>query len=156
TARAIFARFVEAGGNFLDTADAYTNGTSEELVGKFAREMKNRDALVIATKFTFATRQGDPNGGGNGRKHMGEGLEASLRRLKTDYVDLYWMHAWDVLTPIEEVMSTLDALVRSGKVRYIGFSDVPAWYLARAQTIAEWRGFERACALQLEYSLVER
>jgi aryl-alcohol dehydrogenase-like predicted oxidoreductase len=156
TARAIFARYLEAGGNFIDTANGYTNGTSEELIGGFLRDMQNRDAVVLATKYTFGTRPGDPNGGGNGRKHTLEALEASLRRLKTDYVDLYWMHAWDVLTPVEEVMSTLDTLVKSGKVRYIGLSDTPAWYLARAQTIAEWRGFERVCALQLEYSLVER
>lgn len=156
TARAIFARFLEAGGNFVDTADGYTNGKSEELIGKFMREMKNRDSIVLATKYTFNTRPGDPNGGGNGRKHLIEALDASLRRLQTDYVDVYWMHCWDVLTPVEEVMSTLDALVRAGKVRYIGLSDTPAWYLARAQTIAEWRGYERVCALQLEYSLVER
>jgi aryl-alcohol dehydrogenase-like predicted oxidoreductase len=156
TARTIFARYLEAGGNFIDTADGYTNGTSEQLIGTFMKDMNNRDSIVLATKYTFAGRLGDPNGGGNGRKHTIEALEASLRRLQTDYVDLYWMHCWDALTPVEEVMSTLDALVRSGKVRYIGLSDTPAWYLARAQTIAEWRGFEKVCALQLEYSLVER
>jgi aryl-alcohol dehydrogenase-like predicted oxidoreductase len=155
-ARAIFARFLEAGGNFVDTADGYTEGKSEELLGKFMKEMKNRDALVVASKYTFSTRPGDPNGGGNGRKHLREAVEASLRRLQTDYLDLYWMHTWDVLTPAEEVMSTLDALVRAGKIRYFGLSDTPAWYVARAQTLAEWRGWERICALQLEYSLVER
>jgi aryl-alcohol dehydrogenase-like predicted oxidoreductase len=156
TARAILHRYLEAGGNFVDTADGYTNGRSEELLGKFLSESGERDRVVLATKFTFSTRPGDPNGGGNGRKHMLSALEASLRRLKTDYVDLYWVHNWDTLTPVEEVMASLDAAVRSGKVRYIGLSDTPAWYVARAQTIAEWRGWERLCALQLEYSLVER
>lgn len=156
SARSIFRRYVEAGGNFIDTADLYTNGTSEQFIGKFMKEMSNRDSLVVATKFTFNPRAGDPNGGGNSRKHIYEAVEGSLRRLGTDYIDLYWLHCWDTLTPEEEVMSALDALVRSGKVRYIGLSDTPAWYLARCQTIAEWRGWERVCALQLEYSLVER
>ncbi len=156
TSRAVFNRFLEAGGNFIDTANGYTNGRSEQLIGKFMKEDGDRDEIVLATKFTFSTRPGDPNGGGNGRKHLLESVDASLRRLQTDYIDLYWMHTWDTMTPAEEVMSTLDALVRSGKVRYIGLSDTPAWYVARAQTLAEWRGWERVCALQLEYSLVER
>jgi len=156
TCRALLRRYVEAGGNFVDTADLYTNGRSEELLGKLMAEGDLRDRLVVATKFTFNARPGDPNAGGNGRKNVLRALEGSLRRLGTDYVDLYWLHAWDGLTPAEEVMSTFDALVRSGKVRHVGLSDVPAWYLARAQTIAEWRGFERVAALQLEYSLVER
>ena len=156
TARAIFDRFLDAGGNFVDTADGYTQGTSETLIGKFMKASGKRDSIVLATKYTFNLRAGDPNAGGNGRKHVMEAIEGSLRRLRTDYIDLYWLHAWDTITPVEEVMSSLDALVRSGKVRYIGLSDTPAWYLARAQTIAEWRGFERVSALQLEYSLVER
>jgi aryl-alcohol dehydrogenase-like predicted oxidoreductase len=156
TARAIFERFLAAGGNFVDTADGYTNGTSETLIGKFMKSAGNRESIVLATKFTFSKRPGDPNGGGNGRKHMIEAVDASLERLQTDYIDLYWMHNWDMVTPVEEVMRAFDDLVRSGKVRYIGLSDVPAWYLARAQTIAEWRGSERIAALQLEYSLVER
>jgi aryl-alcohol dehydrogenase-like predicted oxidoreductase len=155
-ARAIFDRYLEAGGNFVDTADGYTNGKSEELIGQFMKEKKNRDEIVLATKFTFNARPGDPNAGGNGRKNIHRALEGSLRRLGTDYVDLYWLHAWDRLTPIEEVMHTLDALVSSGKVRYIGFSNTPGWYLARAQTLAELQGLERVCALQLEYSLAER
>lgn len=154
--RALFRRYVEAGGNFVDTADLYVNGRSEELLGAFMREAGHRDRLVVATKFTFNARPGDPNAGGNGRKNILRALEGSLRRLGTDYVDLYWLHAWDGLTPVEEVMATLDALVRAGKVRHVGLSDVPAWYLARAQTLAEWRGWERVAALQLEYSLVER
>ena len=154
--RAMFRRYVEAGGNFVDTADGYTNGRSEELVGQFTKEMGNRDRLVLATKFTFNAVPGDPNAGGNGRKNIHRALEGSLRRLQTDYLDLYWLHAWDGLTPVEEVLSTLDALVHQGKVRHVGFSDTPAWYLAHAQGLAWWRGFEPLCALQLEYSLVER
>lgn len=156
TARAVFRRYTEAGGNFIDTADLYTNGKSEELLGKFIADAKNRDSLVLATKFTFTARLGDPNAGGNSRKHIIEAVNGSLRRLKTDYIDLYWLHCWDRFTPVEEVMYALDTLVRQGKVHYIGLSDVPAWYLARAQTIAELRGWERICALQLEYSLCER
>lgn len=155
-ARQILARYLDAGGNFVDTADVYTNGKSEELVGKLLKERGDRGRVVLATKFSFGTRSGDPNGGGNSRKHIRQALEASLRRMQTDYVDLYWLHAWDGLTPVREVMSTFDDLVREGLVRYIGFSDVPAWYLAQAQTLADLRGSERVCALQVEYSLLER
>ncbi|PTL83172.1 aldo/keto reductase [Vitiosangium sp. GDMCC 1.1324] len=156
TAHRILARYLEAGGNFLDTADGYTGGTSEQLIGEYFAQHGGRDNAVIATKFTVNTSPGDPNAGGNGRKNIYRALEGSLRRLKTDYVDLYWLHAWDGLTPVEEVMGTLTDLVREGKVRYIGLSDVPAWYFARAQTLAEREGLERIAALQLEYSLVER
>lgn len=156
TSRQVLDRYLEAGGNFLDTADMYSGGRSEELLGKFLAESGKRDRVALATKFTFGHAAGDPNAGGNGRKNIYQALEASLRRLQTDYVDLYWLHAWDGLTPVEEVMRALDDLVRAGKVRYIGLSDTPAWYLARAQTMAELRGYERICALQLEYSLVER
>jgi aryl-alcohol dehydrogenase-like predicted oxidoreductase len=152
----MFRAYLDAGGNFVDTADLYTGGRSEEILGQLMREAGNRDQLVVATKFTFNARPGDPNAGGNGRKNILRALEGSLRRLGTDYVDLLWLHAWDGVTPVEEVMATLDALVRAGRVRHLGLSDVPAWYLARAQTLAEWRGWERICALQLEYSLVER
>ena len=155
-AREIFERYLEAGGNFIDTADMYTGGHSEEMLGKFIQETKSRDRVVLATKFTFNAEPGNPNAGGNGRKNIYRALEGSLRRLQTDYIDLYWLHAWDGVTPVEEVMDTLDALVRSGKVRYVGLSDTPAWYLARAQTLAELRGYERISALQLEYSLIER
>ncbi|MDX2175614.1 MAG: aldo/keto reductase [Candidatus Sumerlaeia bacterium] len=153
---AIYRRYLDAGGNFVDTANFYTQGTSETLLGKFMKGAKNRDRVVLATKFTLGMHPGDPNGGGNGRKNIIESLEASLRRLQTDYVDLYWLHMYDGMTPVEEVMRTLDALVRSGKVRHIGFSDTPAWYLAKGQTYAELRGFEPLCALQLEYSLITR
>ncbi|MBK9516682.1 MAG: aldo/keto reductase [Anaeromyxobacter sp.] len=156
TARSLFRRYVEAGGNFIDTADLYVNGRSEELLGTFMKDAGNRHRLVVASKFTFNAHPGDPNAGGNGRKNILRALEGSLRRLGTDYLDLYWLHAWDGLTPAEEVMATFDALVRSGTVRHVGLSDVPAWYLARAQTLAEWRGWEPVAALQLEYSLVER
>lgn len=154
TARQILDRYLDAGGNFIDTADMYTGGKSEEMLGQFLKG--RRDHVVLATKFHFNAFPGDPNAGGNGRKHMMDAVEASLKRLQTDYIDLYWLHAWDAITPVEEVMSGLDSLVRAGKIRYIGLSDTPAWYLARAQTLAEWRGWEKVCALQLEYSLVER
>ena len=153
---ALLDRYLDAGGNFVDTADLYTNGSSETIVGEYLAETGRRDSVVLATKFSFSTRPGDPNAGGNSRKNMLRAVEGSLKRLRTDYIDLYWLHAWDGLTPVEEVMSTLDTLVRSGKVRYLGLSDVPAWYLTRAQTIAQLRGLERIAALQLEYSLVER
>jgi len=154
--RAIFGRYIEAGGNFLDTADLYTAGKSEEMLGQFVKDGGLRDRLVIATKFTFNGDKGNPNGGGNGRKNLYRALEGSLRRLKTDYIDLYWLHAWDTVTPVEEVITTLNYLVREGKIRHYGFSDTPAWYVARAQTLAEKEGKERLIALQLEYSLVER
>lgn len=155
-ARQIFDRYVDQGGNFVDTANLYTGGKSEQMVGKFINEKKLRDRIVLATKFTFNTEQGNPNTGGNGRKNIYQALEASLRRLQTDYIDLYWLHAWDLVTPAEEVVSTLNDLVGHGKIRYYGFSDTPAWYAARAQTLAEKEGKERLIALQLEYSLVER
>jgi aryl-alcohol dehydrogenase-like predicted oxidoreductase len=154
--RAIFDRYIERGGNFLDTADGYTAGHSEELVGKFVSERKLRDNVVIATKFTFNGQPGNPNAGGNGRKNIYRALEGSLRRLKTDYIDLYWLHAWDTVTPVEEVISTFNDLVREGKILHYGFSDTPAWYVARAQTLAEKEGKEPLIALQLEYSLAER
>ena len=155
-ARQVFDRYVDQGGNFLDTADAYTNGKSEELVGQFIDERGLRERVVLATKFTFNADPSSPNAGGNGRKNIYRALEGSLRRLKTDYVDLYWMHVWDKITPVEEVIYTLNDLVRAGRIRHYGFSDVPAWYVARAQTLAEKEGKERLIALQLEYSLAER
>lgn len=155
-ARAVFDRYIDRGGNFLDTADAYTEGHSEELLGKFIRESGLRDRLVVATKFTFNPQPGNPNAGGNGRKNIYRALKGSLQRLQTDYIDLYWLHAWDTVTPVEEVISTLNDLVREGKIRHYGFSDTPAWYVARAYTLAEKEGKERPNALQFEYSLVER
>ena len=156
TARGVFDRYIDAGGNFIDTADGYTEGHSEELLGKFISERGLRDRVVLATKFTFNLEAGNPNAGGNGRKNIYRALEGSLRRLQTDYIDLYWLHAWDTITPVEEVVSTLNDLVRSGKIRYYGFSDTPAWYVARAKTLADKEGKVPLVALQLEYSLVER
>src|SRR3977135_3905733 len=131
-ARLIFGRYLEKGGNFVDTADMYTSGKSEELVGKFIKDAKARDQVVLATKFTFNAQPGNPNAGGNGRKNIYRAIEGSLRRLQTDYIDLYWMHAWDMVTPVEEVIASHVMLPKAGKVRYIGFSDVPAWYVGGA------------------------
>jgi aryl-alcohol dehydrogenase-like predicted oxidoreductase len=156
TARSVFLRYLEAGGNFVDTAVNYAGGRSEQLLGAFIEETGTRDQVVVATKFSVATRPGDPNSGGNGRKNILASLDTSLRRLRTDFVDLYWLHMWDGLTPVEEVMSTLDALVRIGKVRAIGLSNTPSWYAAKAQLTAAARGWEPVAALQLEYSLAER
>src|SRR5262245_42119227 len=156
TAGAILDRYLQAGGNFLDTADGYVEGRSEEMLGRLIAERRIRDRMVLATKFTFNAESGNPNAGGNGRKNVYRALEGSLRRLGTDYVDLYWLHAWDTVTPVEEVVATLTDLVRAGKIRHYGFSDVPAWYAAKAQTTAAHLGKEPAIALQLEYSLVER
>ncbi len=156
TAFALLDDYLGAGGNFIDTADGYTHGTSERILGEYFQQHGSRDRVVLATKFSFGARAGDPNAGGNGRKNIYQALDGSLARLQTDYVDVYWLHAWDGLTPVEEVVNTLDDLVRHGKIRYYGLSDVPAWYAARAETIAELRGQERPIALQLEYSLIER
>jgi aryl-alcohol dehydrogenase-like predicted oxidoreductase len=156
TARQLFNTFVDAGGNLIDTADLYTNGTSETWLGKFISERNLRDRTVITTKFTYNAEPGNPNAGGNGRKNILRAVEGSLKRLGTDYIDLYILHTWDTITPAEEVMRTLDDLVRSGKVRHVGLSDTPAWYAARSQTLAQWRGYEPISTMQLEYSLVER
>jgi aryl-alcohol dehydrogenase-like predicted oxidoreductase len=153
-ARQIYDAYRAAGGNFLDTANVYTNGTSEEFVGEFIQD--HRQEVVLATKYTNAGPGKDPNASGNHRKSMVQALEASLRRLKTDYVDLYWMHIWDKMTPVEEVMRAFDDVVRQGKVLYIGVSDAPAWWIAQANTLADLRGWTKFIGLQIEYSLVER
>ena len=153
---AIFNAYVEAGGNFIDTADVYAGGRSEELVGGYIASRRLRDHVVLATKFGFNAGPGNPNAGGNGRKNIHRALEGSLRRLQTDYVDLYWLHAWDMVTPAEEVLQTLGDLVRAGKIRYFGFSDMPAWYTAQAATLATTHGTPGPIAMQLAYSLVER
>ncbi|MBX3510514.1 MAG: aldo/keto reductase [Hyphomonadaceae bacterium] len=155
-ARKIFDGYLEAGGNFIDTANIYANGESEEMLGRFLASSGRREQVVLASKFSLNTAPGDPNAGGNGRNAIYRALDASLKRLRTDYLDLYWLHAWDTITPIEEVVETLDDLVRSGKIRYVGLSDVPAWIMARAQTYAELRGRTRVAALQVEYSLLDR
>lgn len=150
----VFDAFVEAGGNFIDTANNYTNGTSETLVGEFTRA--ERDHLVIATKYTLSEYASDPNFGGNHRKNMRRSVEGSLRRLGTDYIDLLWLHMWDGITPVDEVMRALDDLVRAGKVLYVGISDTPAWVVAQANTLADLRGWSCFVAYQGEYSLASR
>ncbi|UCE03064.1 MAG: aldo/keto reductase [Candidatus Latescibacterota bacterium] len=152
--RRMFDAFADAGGNFIDTANRYTEGTSEKLVGEFTRS--DRERFVIATKYTLFTRREDPNFSGNHRKNMVQSLEASLKRLGSEYVDLYWVHAWDFTTAVDEVMRALDDLVRQGKVLHVGVSDTPAWVVSRANTLAELRGWAAFVALQIRYSLVDR
>src|ERR1043165_2171122 len=155
--KAILDRFLAKGGNFIDTANGYTKGHSEAIIGDhLGRDRAKRDRVVIATKFLTNMYRGDPNGGGAGRKAIVAQCEQSLRRLQTDYIDLYWMHAWDSTTPIDETLRALDDLVRDGKVRFLGFSDTPAWKCAQAQTVASFRGWAPLIALQIEYSLLER
>lgn len=156
TSRKLFDTYRAAGGNFIDTADMYSGGTSEQWLGEILRSTNSRDEIVLATKFSFNTQPGNPNSGGNGRKNILRAVDNSLRRLQTDYIDLYIMHVWDRTTPVEEVASTLNDLVRAGKIRHIGLSDAPAWYVARFTTLADLRGWERPATLQLEYSLVAR
>ncbi len=153
----IIDRYIELGGNFIDTANFYTKSHSEQILGDhIGRNKARRDRLVIATKFSGNLYPGDPNGGGSSRKAIVGAAENSLRRLQTDYIDLYWLHIWDKNTPIEETMAALDDLVRAGKVRYIGVSDTPAWKVAQANTLAQFRGWSAFAALQIEYSLLER
>lgn len=150
----IFEAYANAGGNFVDTAVNYTNGTSEQFVGEFTAS--DRAHFVLATKYTLFTRHGDPNAAGNHRKNMVQSLEASLKRLKTDYVDLYWVHAWDFTTPVEEVMRALDDMLRAGKILHAGISDTPAWVVSRANMLAELRGWTPFVGLQVRYSLIDR
>ena len=153
----IIGAFLERGGNFVDTANFYTKGHSEKIIGDFiAQDRARRERMVLATKFFGNLYPGEPNGGGAGRKAILAQCEQSLRRLQTDYIDLYWLHMNDRFTPIEETLRALDDLVASGKVRYIGFSDTPAWRAAQAQTIAHFRGWAPLISLQIEYSLLER
>ncbi len=153
--RAVFNAYVEAGGNFIDTADVYSSGRSEEMLGGFIADRGLRDRIVIATKAGFAAGQG-PHAGGNGAKHLHAALDGSLRRLRTHYVDLFWLHVWDSVTPAEELLETMAALVRSGKIRYWGMSNAPAWYVAKLATLAAVRGMPGPIALQYFYSLVNR
>lgn len=152
----IFEAYAKAGGNFIDTANRYTEGTSEKFVVDFISS--SRDSFVLATKYTLFNpgRKDDVLSSGNSRKNLVYSLEKSLKRLKTDYIDLYWVHAWDYLTPVEEVMRTLDDMVRAGKILYIGISDTPAWIVSQANTLAELRGWTQFVALQVEYSLIQR
>jgi aryl-alcohol dehydrogenase-like predicted oxidoreductase len=152
--RRVFDAYLAAGGNFIDTANIYTGGTSERMLSRMIAAERAR--LVLATKYSMTTDPKDPNAGGNSRKNLRQSLDASLKRLGTDYVDLYWVHAWDGMTPLDELLRALDDAVRAGKVLYTGFSNVPAWVVARAQTLAELQGWSRFVALQLHYSLAER
>jgi aryl-alcohol dehydrogenase-like predicted oxidoreductase len=152
--RKIFNAYVNAGGNFIDTANKYTEGASEKYIGEFIAS--DRDRFVLATKYTSSTRRGDPNAGGNHRKSMVQSLEASLERLNTDYIDLYWVHAWDQTTPVEEMMRALDDLVKAGKILYAGISDAPSWIVSQANTLANLRGWTEFTGLQIEYSLIQR
>src|SRR3981189_2075371 len=153
-AQKVYETYREAGGNFIDTANFYTNGTSERFLGEFIRG--DRQSVVLATKYSNAAPGNDPSAAGNHRKNMMQAVEASLRRLQTDYIDLYWVHIWDQITPVEEVMRGLDDLVRQGKVLYVGISDAPAWWIAQANTLAQLRGWSPFTGLQVEYSLIER
>lgn len=153
----IIDRYIALGGNFIDTANFYTRSHSEKIIGDhIGRHPARRDRLVIATKFSGNLYPGDPNGGGSGRKSVIAACDNSLRRLQTDYIDLYWLHMWDANTPIEETMAALDDLVRAGKVRYVGVSDTPAWKIVEANLIARFRGWSPFIGLQIEYSLLER
>jgi aryl-alcohol dehydrogenase-like predicted oxidoreductase len=152
--RKVYDAFLEAGGNFIDTANLYTNGSSEQLLGKFMG--RDRERLVLATKFSASSPTNDPNASGNQRKNMVQAVEASLKQLNTDYIDLYWLHIWDGLTPVEEVMRAFDDLVRQGKVLYVGVSDAPAWWVSQANTLAQLRGWSPFIGIQVEYSLIER
>ncbi len=150
----IYDAFREAGGNFIDTANVYTNGTSEKFIGEFIAS--ERETIVLATKYTNGLGDNNPNGGGNQRKNMVQSVEASLKRLNTDYIDVLWLHAWDFMTPATEVMRAFDDLVRAGKVLYIGISDAPAWVVSQCNTLAELRGWTQFIGLQIEYSLIQR
>ncbi len=152
--RKLFDCYAEAGGNLVDTANNYTNGTSERIIGELVAA--DRDHFVLATKYSLSTRPDDPNAGGNHRKNLVRALEASLERLGTDHVDLLWVHMWDGMTPVDEVVRALDDLVRAGKVLYVGASDTPAWAVARAVTMAELRGWAAFCGLQVPWSLADR
>src|ERR1700704_6059794 len=153
-ARKMLDLYFDNGGNFVDTANFYTNGSSEKMLGEFLGE--KRQQIVLSTKYTMNTHPGDPNGGANHRKSMVRSVETSLQRLKTDYIDLLYLHIWDGTTPVEEVLRAMDDLVRAGKVLYVGISDTPAWQVSRMQAIADLRGWSPLVALEIEYSLIER
>jgi aryl-alcohol dehydrogenase-like predicted oxidoreductase len=152
----LFDSFLEAGGNFIDSANDYSGGKSETHLGEFLVSRKLRDRLVLGTKYTANMYPEDPNGGGNSHKNMVQSVEASLKRLQTDYIDLLWVHMWDSVTPVEEVLRGLDALVRSGKVLYVGVSDHPAWVVSQANTLPDLKHWTPFIAVQTEYSLVQR
>lgn len=162
----LFDHYVDAGGNFVDTADVYSNGASERLVGKFIEDRKLRDSIVLSTKYSFhqsvldskpsVSKAANPNSGGNGRKNLYRSVDNSLRNLGTDYIDMYWMHVWDMVTPLEEVLQSMDNLVKAGKIRYYGFSDMPAWYAAKGSALAKAYHMAPPIAQQMHYALTER
>jgi len=153
-ARKMLDLYIDNGGNFVDTANQYTDGSSERMLGELLGE--KRQQIVLATKYTLSTHPGDANAGGNHRKSMVRSIETSLQRLRTDYVDLLYLHLWDGTTPVEEILRAMDDLVRAGKVLYVGISDTPAWQVSRMQAIAGLRGWSPLVALQVEYNLIER
>jgi len=153
-ARRIFNRYTELGGNSIDTANFYSMGESERIVGKLVEGVRQR--YVIATKYSLTMQPGDPNASGNHRKNMVQAVEASLKRLGTDYIDLLYLHIWDSRTPVDEILRGFDDLVRAGKIVYTGLSDTPAWQASRMQAIAELRGWSTFAALQIPYNLTER
>ena len=154
TGKKIFDAYANAGGNFIDTANRYTDGTSERFVGEFVAS--DRDHFVLATKYSLKDRDGDPNFSGNHRKNMFRSVEASLKRMNVECIDVFWVHVWDFTTPMEEILRGLDDLVRMGKVHYIGISDTPAWLVSRANTLAELKNWTSFTGLQVEYSLLQR
>lgn len=154
TSKKIFDAYANAGGNFIDTANRYTDGTSERFVGEFVAS--DRDHFVLATKYSLKDRDGDPNFSGNHRKNMFRSVEASLKRMNVECIDVFWVHVWDFTTPMEEILRGLDDLVRMGKVHYIGISDTPAWLVSRANTLAELKNWTSFTGLQVEYSLLQR
>jgi len=155
TSFAIMETYAEAGGNFLDTANLYKNGTSEKIIGEYLAS-HDREYFVVATKYSLKDNLTNPNASGNNRKNMMRSVEESLRRLKTDFIDLFYLHIWDDLTPIDEVLRGMDDLVRQGKVNYVAISDTPAWVIAKGNTMAELMGWSQMVALQVEYSLIQR
>ena len=155
TSFAIMDTFANAGGNFIDTANMYKLGTSEKIIGEYVSK-HDRDYFVLATKYTLKDNLSNPNASGNNRKNMMRSVEESLKRLKTDFIDILYLHIWDSLTPVDEVLRGLDDLVRQGKVNYAAISDTPAWVVAKANTMAELMGWSQFVALQVEYSLIAR
>ncbi len=152
-----FFTYLENGGNFIDTANRYTEGTSEKYLGEFIKESNQRKEIVLATKYSLITdRSSGLNQSGNHKKNMVQSVEDSLKRLQTDYIDVYYLHAWDFTTSIEEVLRAMDDLVRQGKILYVGISDTPAWIVSRANAIAEFKDWSPFIALQIEYSLLQR
>jgi aryl-alcohol dehydrogenase-like predicted oxidoreductase len=155
TSFAIMDAFAEAGGNFLDTANVYKLSTSEKIIGEYVQN-HDRDFFVLGTKYSLKDNQTNPNASGNNRKNMMRSVEESLKRLKTDFIDILYLHIWDDLTPIDEVLRGMDDLIRQGKVNYAAISDTPAWMVAKGNTLAELMGWSQFVALQVEYSLIQR